>query len=269
MPKVFISHSTQDRDFVEREIIPALHRAGIETWYSKMDIHASDRWERSIHQGLQDCDWFLLVMSPRSMQSEWVHDELHWAMDHRFGRIVPVLIEECDPCEFHIRLQRLQYIDFRKERDQARSALLNLWGVSLPPPNPPMPKAPPPPIPDPRSVAPPPERRGTDAAYNRNASQLAARMLAASERRGTEAAPPTKPPGRLTDVVPAALTRGRPGSIRIAPQRPRWVVGRVAAVSRRSLLSCAAWPRSSRRKSRDSRGGSLSDCQSLWAWHCS
>ena len=47
MPKVFISHSTQDREFVEREIIAALHQGGIETWYSKMDIHAADRWERS------------------------------------------------------------------------------------------------------------------------------------------------------------------------------------------------------------------------------
>ena len=63
MPKVFISHSTRDRDFVEREIIALLSTHGIETWYCKDDIRTADEWERTIFKGLESCEWFLLAMS--------------------------------------------------------------------------------------------------------------------------------------------------------------------------------------------------------------
>jgi len=72
MPRVFISHSTQDRDFVEQEIIGLLEGCGVETWYSKDSIAATEQWERSIRQGLKSCDAFLLVLSPPSAQSRWV-----------------------------------------------------------------------------------------------------------------------------------------------------------------------------------------------------
>lgn len=56
MAKVFISHSTKDRGFAEREIIPALSSRGLETWYSKDDIKTADQWDRSILQGLKSCE---------------------------------------------------------------------------------------------------------------------------------------------------------------------------------------------------------------------
>ena len=38
MPRVFISHSSLDREFVERELIPLVRDHGIDTWYSRDDI---------------------------------------------------------------------------------------------------------------------------------------------------------------------------------------------------------------------------------------
>ena len=61
---VFVSHSSRDRGFVEREIIPLLQRHGVGTWYSKDDIETASEWERTIRQGLETCDWFLVVLSP-------------------------------------------------------------------------------------------------------------------------------------------------------------------------------------------------------------
>ena len=52
VPKVFISHSSKDRDFVEREIISLLRSHGIETWYSKDDIQTASQWQNSIAEGL-------------------------------------------------------------------------------------------------------------------------------------------------------------------------------------------------------------------------
>src|SRR5262249_20750615 len=102
MPKVFISHSTLDRDFIEREIATPLRQNHIDFWYSKNDIHATEHWPKSIVAGMEACEYFLVVMSPQSAESEWVQDEVHWAMERRAGKVIPVLMEACDPLRFHI-----------------------------------------------------------------------------------------------------------------------------------------------------------------------
>lgn len=130
MPKVFISHSTRDRDFVEREIIGPLKAQGIETWYSTDSIRTAELWERSIREGLKSCDWFLIVMSPNSVSSKWVPREMLWAMERREGRIVPVLIDDCAPEDLHLGLLAIQHIDFRRDKKKAQSQLLAIFGVS-------------------------------------------------------------------------------------------------------------------------------------------
>jgi len=114
---------------LEERIIPVIQGHGIDLWYSKSDIKASGLWEREIIQGLQSCDWFLVVMSPRSATSEWVKDEISWAFTNRVGRIIPLLIEDCDPISFHLRLPRIQQIDFRAA--DAPQRLLALWKREL------------------------------------------------------------------------------------------------------------------------------------------
>lgn len=123
---VFISHSSSDRQFVESVILPTLKRAGIECWYSPDDISCAEDWERSILAGLEGTEWFLLVMSPRAQSSEWVRDEVMWAVEQRMGRIVPVLIETCDPRSIHIRLARIQHVDLRASTDDGVQSLLSI-----------------------------------------------------------------------------------------------------------------------------------------------
>src|SRR5437588_7739497 len=95
-PKVFISHATADRDLVQRHILDLLRAHGIDTWYAEDDIHTAEEWEMSIRQGLASCEWFLVVMTPRSANSKWVQAEVNWAIDKRQGRLIPVLLEACD-----------------------------------------------------------------------------------------------------------------------------------------------------------------------------
>ncbi|PZN76466.1 MAG: hypothetical protein DM484_16660 [Candidatus Methylumidiphilus alinenensis] len=65
-------------------------------------------------------------MSPRSTASEWVKDEISWAINNIPDRIIPVLIEDCQPIDFHIRIPRLQYIDFKYNIQKAREDLIKL-----------------------------------------------------------------------------------------------------------------------------------------------
>lgn len=124
-PRVFVSHSTLDRSFVEREVVAPLERSGIPTWYAKADINSAEHWERTIVHGLESSEWFILVMSPNSASSDWVRDEVNWAVTHRPDRILPVLAEECDPWEFHIRIPRLQRIDLVEDLARGQELLID------------------------------------------------------------------------------------------------------------------------------------------------
>ncbi|MEO1395222.1 MAG: toll/interleukin-1 receptor domain-containing protein [Cyanobacteria bacterium J06634_5] len=124
---VFVSHSTSDRRWVEEEIVGLLEQSGIKSWYAKSSITTSAQWEREILRGLEACTWFLLVVSPRSAESEWIKDELFWAMHYRPTQIVPVIMEECDLWKFHIRLPRIQHVNFAESRQEARRLLIEAF----------------------------------------------------------------------------------------------------------------------------------------------
>ena len=61
--KLFISHATADRDFVEQHLVRLLRALGFDVWFAPDDITTSNQWERSILAGLASSEWFVLVMS--------------------------------------------------------------------------------------------------------------------------------------------------------------------------------------------------------------
>src|SRR5262249_11023554 len=126
MARLFISHATGDRKFVEDELVGLLRALGFDPWFAETDIQTSEQWERSILGALKSSKWFVLVMSPRSATSEWVKDEIAWAVDEAPDRIVPIMIEHCNSRDFHIRLPRIQYLDFRQNPKEAREQLIHL-----------------------------------------------------------------------------------------------------------------------------------------------
>jgi len=131
--KVFISHATADRDLVERAVLAPLREHGVATWYAKDDIQTAAEWEASIRHGLESCDWFLVVMTPRSAASRWVAREVHWAVEERPDRIVPVLLEPCDLHGWHLGLRPIQYVDFTREPEVGVGRLLAVWGLAAGP----------------------------------------------------------------------------------------------------------------------------------------
>ena len=126
--KVFISHSTEDRAFVERHIVQLLNENGIETWYARDSILGATRWEREIRNGLKSCEQFLVVMSGRSAKSPWVKREVDWAFANN-RPIIPVVMESCDPDEFHFGMAGIQHLDFGADPERASQQLLAILGV--------------------------------------------------------------------------------------------------------------------------------------------
>lgn len=126
MPRWFISHATRDRAFVEGELLDLLESLDEEVWYAPDDIPPASYWECSLRDGLQECDWFLLVLSPASAESEWVQRETAWALEHRRGRIIPVTIAPCPAGAFHRDLPGIQHIDLSADPKQGRKHLMRL-----------------------------------------------------------------------------------------------------------------------------------------------
>lgn len=122
--QIFVSYSTHDVSFVESDLVPAVRATDFVPWYSLDSIRAADRWERSILQALEASEQFLVVMSPNAIKSEWVRIEVHWATEHRLGRIIPIMIADCDPWQLHMRLGNIQYIDYREHPNEALDKLI-------------------------------------------------------------------------------------------------------------------------------------------------
>jgi TIR domain len=74
MISVFISHSSKDKPFV-RELADFLERDGeIKAWLDEREIAPGQNIVTRIADGL-DSDFILLILSPDSVDSNWVKEE--------------------------------------------------------------------------------------------------------------------------------------------------------------------------------------------------
>lgn len=105
--ETFISYSRKDKEFALK-LARELKSAGYLVWLDQLDIPTGARWDDEVEKALRECDIFLIILTPASVSSENVKDEMGYAIDHR-KRIMPILLEEC---LIPLRLRRFQYINF-------------------------------------------------------------------------------------------------------------------------------------------------------------
>jgi hypothetical protein len=87
--KIFISHSTHDR-WIARQLSTLLEAQRHSTFLDEKDIKTGESIDSTIQKHLKECDHLLLLLSPASVQSQWVLIELGGAK--ALGKhIVPVL----------------------------------------------------------------------------------------------------------------------------------------------------------------------------------
>jgi tetratricopeptide (TPR) repeat protein len=113
MVKVFLSHSSQDKPFV-RELADFLEQDGqIKAWLDEREIAPGQNFVSRIEEGLAS-DFTLLVLSPDSVDSNWVKEEWTSAFreqtNERKTKLLPVLYGDC---EIPRLLGTKQYFDLR------------------------------------------------------------------------------------------------------------------------------------------------------------
>lgn len=110
----FVSYSRRDQEFVLR-LGGDLRAAGSQIWVDQIDISPGDHWDRAVEAAVRDCVGMLLILSPSSVASENVLDEVTVALEA--GKpVIPIRIE---PCDLPLRLARVQFIDVTSDYAEA------------------------------------------------------------------------------------------------------------------------------------------------------
>ncbi|WP_333237885.1 TIR domain-containing protein, partial [Microcoleus sp. AT13-A5] len=113
---VFISYSRADSDLA-RKLNEELQLQGKTTWFDQESIASGADFAQEIHQGIQVCDNFLFILSPRSIASPYCAAEVEYAAGLN-KRFVTVLHQPIDSAELHPDLAKVQWIDFNQnDRD--------------------------------------------------------------------------------------------------------------------------------------------------------
>lgn len=128
--EAFLSHSDKDRAFVTK-LAGVLLRRGVRFFYSRKHLKGAQQWHDEIGEALARCDWFLLVLSPAAVRSEWVKRELLYALqsDRYRDRIAPLLHRDCDSERLSWTLSGFQLIDFTAGFDEGCGQLFRCWGM--------------------------------------------------------------------------------------------------------------------------------------------
>lgn len=117
--RVVFSYSRIDSDFVLKTA-SALRRDGVNLWVDQLDIPKGARWDEAVEGAVKNCSCLVVVLSPDSVDSSNVLDEVYYALEAK-KKVVPVVIRAC---EIPFRLKRIQHIDFTAGNDSAYNELL-------------------------------------------------------------------------------------------------------------------------------------------------
>jgi hypothetical protein len=114
IPKIFISHSSNDKPLLEEKLLPSLeHKLNLkfpsDFWLDKWKIHGGDDIYDKIESGVAEADIVVLFASKASLASGWVEKEwktkLAQEIRERDIRLIVAIIDETTPNDLPAFLQ--------------------------------------------------------------------------------------------------------------------------------------------------------------------
>ena len=111
MVRVFISYAHEDRSVID-PIQSRLDAAGYAVWIDRESITGGELWRTRIVEAIENSNVFLLMLSPNSVKSKYVLQELNIADGER-KPILPVVIAKVEiPKTMKLQLAGLQLVIF-------------------------------------------------------------------------------------------------------------------------------------------------------------
>jgi internalin A len=112
--KVFISYAHKDKTFAKK-LANELESKGMKAWWDFDSLRGGQDWQKEIERGIKQCEFFLVLLTPDAVASEWVGNEITYANNAQ-KKIIPLHLKKCDT---PISLIKKQYVDFEKQTQKA------------------------------------------------------------------------------------------------------------------------------------------------------
>jgi formylglycine-generating enzyme required for sulfatase activity len=123
MADIFVSYKKEDREIVEH-LVAALRSHGFTVWWDE-GLTPRAAWDAALEQEISAAATVVVVWTPRSIGSDWVRTEAHYAQDR--GKLIPVMMEDCTlPLAFLLR-QTVNLCDWRGDHDGREWRKLLTW----------------------------------------------------------------------------------------------------------------------------------------------
>lgn len=114
MTSVFISYARQDGALAE-QVEDALKRAGVETW-SDRDLTVGSPWSRDIMTALEEAAAVVVLVTPASLESDWVQHEWSAAIE-KSKRVIPAVAGGATFADLPAHLGARQGVDLNQNLD--------------------------------------------------------------------------------------------------------------------------------------------------------
>lgn len=123
----FLSHSAKDKPFV-RQLAADLNANDVGVWLDEQRVHVGDSIPEKVAQGLAESDYFVVIVSDNSRNSQWVAKELNSALvaeiERRDVHVLPIKLDDSDLPD---SIRDKKYADFSKSyKDGLRELLASL-----------------------------------------------------------------------------------------------------------------------------------------------
>lgn len=116
-PSAFVSYSREDEGFAMK-LAGDLKDANIKVWIDQSELKGGDPWNGEIEKALDACPRTLVVLSPASVRSRNVLNEVGRAL-RKQNTVIPVLYLDCD---IPLQLECSHQVDFRSDYDRGLRA---------------------------------------------------------------------------------------------------------------------------------------------------
>ncbi len=121
--RAFLSYTSVDKPFVIK-LASDLKGENVQVWLDEWEIRVGSSIVEEIDKALSSNDFFIIVLSPQALQSQWVRKELNSSLmlqlSDRSVKVMPVLHERCD---IPTIIKDLKYANFTSDYGKGLSEL--------------------------------------------------------------------------------------------------------------------------------------------------
>lgn len=128
--RVFLSYAHGDRGAAE-DIARALRSAEFAVWFDAWELEAGDSIAARVREGLSASDFLVVLLSPDSVKSRWVREEMTLALSRELRQraitVVPTVLRDC---EVPVGLQHFLSVDLRGDHVGGVSRLVETLSLA-------------------------------------------------------------------------------------------------------------------------------------------